>query len=55
MGRVKSWDMDENGILARDWITKNQNSVAGADQKANVSSKKCTTAFWKMGWPLEPF
>lgn len=36
MGRGKAWDVDENCLLARAWVSASEEPVAGADQKAKV-------------------
>lgn len=49
MGRGKSWDIDENEVLARAWIAASEDPVVGADQKAKRFSEAMHRRFIEKG------
>lgn len=51
MGRGKSWDLEENAVLAGAWISASEDPVVGADQKAKMFFETMHRRFIEKGPP----
>lgn len=51
MGRGKAWDVDENAVLAKAWVSASEDPVAGADQKAKIFFETLHRRFGEQGPP----